>query len=1761
MTVFDDLLIAQTAQFNQIRRICPNYKKLGKGKFTVSKTRSRLSNLRELWSACCARDVQLQQQASEAQLEHEYFAKDEFLQAENDYEDAFDQLTDLLDQQEKQQRTTPRLSNSTMIGEASGTSTFALPRITIPKFSGEPTRWETFRDSFKALVGENVSLTPGQKMYYLKSFLEGNAALMLDHVSVSDANYEGAWKILNDEYDNTRALVLAHIHAFASLPTMKLENESELKRLRDTTNYSLNALKNLGRPVEYWDDLLVYLVAQKLSTRTRTAWNLSLGASNDFPSFQFLKDFLTERIRGITPVQVDTSHNAPRANSSGNKSNAKANVHNATTKQCPDCSGNHLLPSCPAWLKKSIDDRFATAKRVRVCFNCLKPGHYPNQCQSPGRCNKCQKLHHTSIHRAPVPRQESTNPSTSETAADAATDAADVNLIPSNTASTSVPNIPPTQKDIPAQNANINTTHEFPDSVLLATAWIKLRTPESRVVKVRALLDQGSTHSFISEAIAQKLRTSRHRANLNVTSFGDAFSGRATSRVHLTLESCNDQGPRLPMVAYVYQKITSYAARLSRQVGSWPHFDPDPSSKEPIHALIGADLYGYLLLESLRKGPIGSPTAQLTTLGWIISGPTDTTRVTPALTTSSTHCALVTDDDASIRRFWKIEEIPSKQFLTPEEEECENHFINTHSRDRSGRYVLRLPFRGNSVPELGNSFQIALNRYAHHETRLQKKPALLSEYSGFLKEYEALGHMEKVQESDTILNAVYIPHRPVIRDSSSTTRLRVVFNASSVTTNGTSLNDHLHIGHKLQREIGGVLSSWRRHRFVYIADIEKMFRQILVHREDTDYQRIVFRPESDGPVQKYRLLTVTYGTASAPYLANRVLLQLAEDEGSEFPAAVDVIRNSTYVDDVLFGADDLEGARTVRAELSSLLKRGGFNLRKWAANDIELLTDIPAVGHDLAIDLSNDDSAVLKVLGITWLPKEDAFSFQIAEIPETRSTKRSVLSLIARSFDPLGWASPVIINAKILMQDLWLAKIDWDDAVPPSLLERWNSYRHDLPKLTTLRISRWISTTAQEHCAIELHGFADASQRAFSAVVYVRVLNSPSDVAVSLLAAKSKVAPLQTVSIPRLELNGVVLLVRLLEYVKQQLKFESIPVHGWTDSTVALAWLTQHPSRWKPYVANRVSEIQTKMPEIKWHHVPTRDNPADCASRGIPVDEFLQHPLWWSGPPWLQQNSTFWPNARPCATSDDSVDPKIVLQKQRSSATTHVAQETEEWDFPLRFSSWGKMLRVTVILFHWLRKYRTRKLDQSAASTNKLVENLNEARDFWVRRVQHASFKTEIQALQSNTALPRSSPLKPLNPFLDGNDQLRLGGRLRHSFLSYDERFPRILPRHHLSELIIDQTHLRSLHGGSQLTSRLLRQNYWILGARSLVKARINRCITCVRERAVTASQLMGDLPSPRVNPSPPFSHCGVDYAGPFQVTPYVGRGQKARKYYVALFVCLATRAVHLEYVDDYATSGFLAAFQRFTSRRGRPTDVYSDNGTNFQGADNELRRTFVATLKNPALSDNFATVGIRWHFIPASAPHFGGLWEAGVKSFKHHLKRVVGAHALSQLELSTLLCKIEACLNSRPLCPLRDDPESFDALTPGHFLIGRPLLSDPEPSLLDVKENRLSRWQKVQAMHEQVWKAWSRDYLYTLQQRSKWRSSSPSLKIGALVLLKNELLPPSRWELARVLDTHPGPDGLVRVVTLRTAKTILKRPITKVCPLPCDSAPSAPEP
>jgi len=382
-----------------------------------------------------------------------------------------------------------------------------------------------------------------------------------------------------------------------------------------------------------------------------------------------------------------------------------------------------------------------------------------------------------------------------------------------------------------------------------------------------------------------------------------------------------------------------------------------------------------------------------------------------------------------------------------------------------------------------------------------------------------------------------------------------------------------------------------------------------------------------------------------------------------------------------------------------------------------------------------------------------------------------------------------------------------------------------------------------------------------------------------------------------------------------------------------------------------------------------------------------------------------------------------------------------------------------------------------------------------------------------------------------------------------------ILPAsQHFTKLIVSAEHIRIHHAGPQLLTASLREKYWISRIRNLVKTEKHQCLTCYKFKAQATQQLMGELPSAQVQPSRPFLTTGIDYAGPISLRLGTTCSKTIIKGYIAIFVCFTTRAVHIEVVTSLTTEAFLAALRRFIARREKPRTIYSDNGINFQGEANQLHEIynmFQCSSEMTSAQDVLANEGCDWKFIPPHGPHFGGLWEAAVKSMKYHLRRTLGSHIATYEELSTLLAEIEACLNSRPLCTLSDDPFNQTYLSPGHFLIGEPLTQLPTIDYTNVKCNRLSRWQTYQQQIQQFWQRWSSIYLQSLQKGQRWQRTSPNLQPGDLVLLKEDNTTPLHWSTAVITETHPGKDNSFRVVTLRTPKGTFKRPITKIYPFP----------
>ncbi|XP_053985485.1 uncharacterized protein LOC128879935 [Hylaeus volcanicus] len=744
-------------------------------------------------------------------------------------------------------------------------------------------------------------------------------------------------------------------------------------------------------------------------------------------------------------------------------------------------------------------------------------------------------------------------------------------------------------------------------------------------------------------------------------------------------------------------------------------------------------------------------------------------------------------------------------------------------------------------------------------------------------------------------------------------------------------------------------------------------------------------------VTEYRLNTVTYGTAPAPYLAHGVLRQLAYDEENQFPLASQVLHDNTYV-------DDAEDAWKIQGELINILASAGFPLDKWASSYPKLRASL--VAHKVF-----QDPEVHGALGLKWDTGHDTLAVRgsiVGEVnPNAVWTKRSILSEIARVFDPMGWLTPVFILAKVLLQDLWLAGVTWDESLGPTLAHRWTHFRLDLPLLYRISVPRWTQFSPRG-CSVELHGFCDASERAYAAVAYLIVRQDAAST-VSLLMTKSRVAPIKTISILRLELCGAVLLVRLLTSLKRGLGWTNVSTQAWSDSTVVLAWIKVHPSRWKPFVAHRVAEIQSE-PGICWYHVGTHENPADLATRGISSQDLRHSDLWWSGPSWIINPPDQWPVS-------SVPEPPTLLPEERQAITTLTITTKEENHYLRRFSNLDHLIRVTA----QMRRFQVcaRKLATCVPEFLTTLE-LRETLLIVIRLSQQDSFAKELERLQRGVSVSTSSSIKTLCPFLDKDGILRVEGRLKNTHLAESRCHPAIMSRtSHLATLIIRDGHHKTLHGGVNATTASIHRAFWIPRCRVRVKQILHDRVLCVSQRALTGQQRMGNLPTVRLQPSKPFLRAGVDYAGPFALRTAKERGHKN-----------SLRG------EDTALS--------YSATMPQPSCD--------RGAHGLLSQLFKASSQfYKTVAEVLANEGTEWTFIPPYSPHMGGLWEAAVKSMKTHLKKTIGEATLTYEEMATLPCRIEACLNSRPLTPLLDEPRDLEPLTPGHFLVSDRLISPPE--------------------------------------------------------------------------------------------------------------------
>lgn len=1318
----------------------------------------------------------------------------------------------------------------------------------------------------------------------------------------------------------------------------------------------------------------------------------------------------------------------------------------------------------------------------------------------------------------------------------------------------------------------IKTLPQF--RLLLPTVLLRLEVDGKIHGPFRALLDTGAQPTIISYALFRKLRCTTSQSMKRVLGVGTVpvtirKKAQVILRPWFKSEACvydqawilpheSDWRPILPSQELTVRDTNSdFRAELA---------DPEYFKPKEVHIILGVGFVAEILDKKIGRMYEGSAIIK-TQFGKVIMGkhldyPEDSTETAATIMDDSLDRKL----SGMIEQLWKQDEIElsdRESKWTKEEAMVEKHFEASHYRDRDGRFVVKIPLKP-GIDNIGSSRAIAWRRFMGLERKFERHPEMKEFYIKEMRDLIAKGHLKPVNRAPKANQiCFYIPHHFVF------TKPRVVYDGSCATNTGVSLNEVQMLGPKLQLDLHLILMRFRRHKVGMCADIRKMFNQIKLNEEQWDCQRIFWRENPEDELKEFWITVVTFGLASSPYLAVRCMVQAAREAKDEYPEAAKVLENDFYMDDCTTGDDTVEKVIKTARDVDRVLAGAGFHLRKYGSNKKAV---VDAMNGD---DKGTRESMVFAVdeqtsiLGIKWLFARDQYTFVIKKPKfETAVTKRAVVSRVAQLYDPNGYISPVTVIGKAIIQKFWSAKVDWDEPVTGELEEIWLRFWGEIQELEKFRIDRWIGTTPK--AKTKLIGFSDSSTMAYGAVIYARTVYPDGHVRCRMITSKTRVAPLKTMTIPRLELAAAELLAKLLTEVRNSMEFPEMRYILFTDSSATLHWIRKEPAQLKRYVENRVSSIQ-KLTDLRmWRYVNTKENPADLLSRGVRPSLLVDNRLWLFGPEWLSRPEGDWPTEQfPMKfTPETAIEFRIhtvtevknnLTLKRMNKATKHM----ERLGILDYVDDIEKAQRIIAYAIRYVNASLSGFKPPSRATRSVNVvphpptlKEKSHAMEYFVRKTQEVYFNAERTALKGGKVISDKSKLIALNPFLDYRGIMRVGGRIGKALVDFDRKHPMIVPKGtRLAWLLMRQAHRLCLHGGIQVQMQFLRRRFWIPQMRDELKKFSRDCITCIRNKPVTLEQIMAGLPADRVRPGRPFETTGVDYAGPFNVKYVDKDGQPILivKAWLVVFVCLKTRAVHLDMVNDLKSSSFIACYEEFVSRRGRCYKMYSDNGTSFTGAEKAIGRAYKEWQEDDTVS-NIAQRGTEWHFMTPAAPHQGGIYEAAVKSMKYHLKRVIGARVMEYRQMRTLLCKVEAVLNSRPLSALTDDPNDLHALTPGHFLIGEELVAPP--SFDHVNEDDLqgrNLWLERDRMFKDFWARWHNEVLTSMIERKKWRREREDVKVGQLVVVKDENLPPSHWRMARVVEVTPGGDNRVRNVVVKTEKGSFKRPVQKLCLLPVD--------
>lgn len=1317
---------------------------------------------------------------------------------------------------------------------------------------------------------------------------------------------------------------------------------------------------------------------------------------------------------------------------------------------------------------------------------------------------------------------------------------------------------------------------------------IVLTDPTSGVsLCTHALLDSGADVTLCTQDLFDQLGCNGPRLKSPLNVVGSKDSGITTLNIVDLLVEPESRGEvyrlnNVRTVEHLPIHISSYGTKGDalkyEHLKDLPFADVHPDS---VSMIIGLDHPDLLIPQEIRVGKSGEPFAARTSLGWTLQGPVQVDNLDSPSGQSFAYSALFPEDDTleslreSIDRFWVLETsglYDRRKGPSVTDQKVVKMWDENVTQDDKSHYILPIPFK-DERKHLPPSYNLAIQRLTSLHKSLSKS-GQLDRYDEGINQLLEDGYVEQVpaheRERDPT-HVWYLPHFGVTTPSKP--KLRIVFDCAAKSC-GVSLNSTANSGPDLTNSLLGVLLRFRAKPIAFMGDVKAMFHQVRVPVEQRNKLRFLWaRPGSE--VKQYRFCVHLFGGTWSPAVCTYALRRTATDYGSEFSSGTSLaVQKSFYVDDCLASFQTIEEASRLVNEIQDLLAKGGFHLTKFTSNSPELLKQFPPERCSKAAQSYRLTDSELEehALGVKWNAVKDEFHFK-ATLPAKPHTMRGILSSFASVYDPLGLVSPVILGARMIVQDLHRSKVGWDDDIDPVIEKKWVEWKRSLSLVEDISFPRCHDREGVTYVTRNLFHFSDASEQAFGVASYLVSTDTTGQLHSQLLMAKSRLAPIKPLTLPRLELQAAVLATTVDELLRSELDITlERDSHFWTDAELVLSYIQNEKTRFNTYVSNRVAEIRAKSLLENWHHVPGNLNPADDCTRIISPAKLGEY-RWQHGPEFVVLGPAYWPTSivRPIPLGDQEVkkaqpkricsalvvrgaspsDPsEQVVESNSLTAASTSSQETipahsleHPVDRVLRyFSSWEKAVRCLarfMALSERLRHLRSscESLDDDLIAT---------AETLAISRMQKLHYSQEIDAVKRGEAVSKGSPLRKLCPQLE-RGLLVVGGRLHNSPLTERAKHPIILPgRHPGAEALFRDVHCSHAHAGPAYVVAEARKRFWVIGGTVLAKRISHNCFVCKRRSAKPITQAMADLPHDRVNPSgPAFSEVGVDFFGPICVK--TGRTQTSKRY-GCLFTCLATRAVHLEMAESLDSNHFMHVLSRFLARRGLPKLIRSDNGTNFQGAAKILGEE-IPQWNWERVRAGLQKRGVKWVFNTPGASHHGGVWERQIRTVRRLLTATACEQKLTDGDLRTFLTVVEGIINNRPLTPLSDDPHDFSALTPNHLLLFRSA-DLPFPFMPDqsFRSHLMKRWKHVAFLADLFWKRWTREYLPLLQSRTKWEGPKRNVRVGDIVIMQESHAHRDTWPLARIIETYPGDDGLVRSVMLRTVKGTVKRPVTKLC-------------